>query len=180
MSTITNILYNQEARFDDHSRGLVERKLEFLHFHKKQNGNNKKYNDAEIRIYLNGETKWETQSYALEKEIKEVLDNLSIKEKIEFVYNMSEAAESFFGNPNILTDEDKLNIRKKIVKAFFSKEYDKGVIESKPFKQIFGTNYSDIKVKITSRTYRISLITSNGIKKKIIIKDITNDKSTKD
>lgn len=171
MSTITKILANQEVRFDDHSRGKETRNLDNIHFHKKQNGNNKKFNNAEIRIYVNGESRWETKCPALEKEIREVLNKMSQKEKIEFVGNMGIALDKFFKDNNYISGDKQLEIRKYIVKAFFPDEYD--IVKSKPFKRIFGTSFSDIEIPLSGKKYRISFLFKNKEKGSIVVKDIT-------
>lgn len=174
---ITQLLNNQSINFDDHTRTKAISKPKDLHFHKRMNSNNKKYPRAEVKIYVDGRTEWDCRgknSDKLEKELHQVFDGMSVEERIKFVYDVGEEVDRFFdGKPD---KKEKEEIRNNIVRAFYGSSLkNEHIIVSSNFRKIFFSDFSEVKVTIDGKKYRISFIERDG-RKRIKIKDITNDK----
>ena len=173
---IKQLLAGQSIKFDNHTSGKEISKLKNLHFHKRMNGNTKKYATAEIRIYVDGSSKWECSgknANELEKELHKVFEKMSIPQKIEFVYTVGEEVDRFLlGN---ISEREKKEIRDNIVKAFYGNNAKtENIISSSNFRKVFFSDVSEVTVKIDGKRYRISFFEKNG-RKSITITDITNN-----
>lgn len=177
MTPVIKLINGQDLSFDDHSRAIEHRNIDCLHMHKRFH--NDKYNDAEIRIYLNEACTWETKGERkekLEKELREVFSRLSSDEQASFFQQVVNALSEYYRS--LKKDEDRNLFLKRIVMAIWGKEFH--VLRSSRF-QTFKSMYSksfeidtkdqELKYICKGKKYKI-IFHRNG---KIEIQDITDD-----